>query len=153
MRPLQAPGWTVSFADLVLLLLAFFVLLQSTGGRGVAAAARAAFSDTAAVDPPLLAAPAASLFEPGEARLTARARAQLATLAAAAPEGGTVVVTSEGRNAGARRFDGWELAAARTAALARALAEGGVPEQRIVIRMPAHDSGKGRQELTIRLSP
>lgn len=152
MRPVSVPRWTVSFADLVLLLLAFFVLLQANGGRVVAAAARAAFSD-APIDAPLLAAPAASLFEPGEARLTSRARAELSRLAAAAPERGTVVVTSEGRNADAHRFDGWELAAARTAALARALAEGGVAEQRIVIRMPAHESGKARQELSVRLAP
>ena len=152
MRALHVARWMVSFADLALLLLAFFVLLHATGERGMAAAARAAFSDSAAV-PPLFAAPAASLFEPGEARLVPRAREELARVAAAVPARSSLVVLSEGRDGDARRFDSWELAAARTAALARALGQSGIADERIVIRMPEHEKERRRQELTIRLAP
>ena len=49
----------------------------------------------------------------------------------AAGQGSLVHIESVGTDAAARRFDAWELAAARTAAIARAVAEGGLDPQRI----------------------
>ena len=80
MSALPVPRWAVSFADLVMLLLAYFVLLHIGDERTVLAGARAAFSGKAAAGP-LFEAPAASLFEPGEARLKPGARLHLAEAA------------------------------------------------------------------------
>lgn len=131
MRPLSLPRWTVSFADLALLLLGFFVLLQAGDRREVAASTRAAFAGAPAAGP-LLDEAAATLFERGEARLTVQARIRIFDLARAAGGRG-LLVESRGRDTAGSRFDAWELAAARTAALARALKEAGVAEERIEI--------------------
>jgi flagellar motor protein MotB len=146
MKLLSVPRWTVSFADLALLLLSFFILLHAGSAREVAAGARAAFSSQTAAGP-LLEESAASLFEPGEARLKSDARARLVGIGrAAGARGRALVVDSHGRDPAARRFDGWELAAARAAALARALAEGGVAEDRVSIVLPAGRGEEGLKE-------
>ncbi len=134
MSSFPVPRWAISFADLVMLLLAFFVLLHAADERTLVTAAHAAFAGEAAGGP-LLEAEADSLFEPGEARLRPEARPRVA---AAARKAGPrrLAVESVGRPAGASRFDGWELAAARAAALSRALADAGVRESRIDIVMP-----------------
>jgi flagellar motor protein MotB len=145
MKVRSVPRWTISFADLALLLLSFFILLHAGSAREFAAGARAAFSSQGAPQP-LLEEPAASLFEPGEARLRPEAKAHLIGMGRAAAAGGRMlVVDSEGRDPGARRFDGWELAAARAAALARALNQGGVAEDHVRIVLPA---GRGDEALT-----
>ena len=152
MRVRPVPRWTVSFADLALLLLSFFILLHTGNAREVAAGARAAFSSQAAAGP-LLEAPAAGLFEQGEARLTSDARTRLVGIGkAAAARGRALVVDSQGRDPAARRFDGWELAAARAAALARALSAGGVAEDRVRIVLAAGrgDEAVKEQKLIVR---
>lgn len=148
MRRAAMPRWAVSFADLSLLLLAFFVLLHAGNAREVAASARAAFAGEP-LPGPLLEARADSLFEPGEARLTAAAKARLLRIARLSKR--PLVVESEGRDAGARRFDGWELAAARAAAVARALSEGGVAEERVSIILPRGNESRAKgQRLIVR---
>ncbi|HEX4739510.1 MAG TPA: flagellar motor protein MotB [Allosphingosinicella sp.] len=134
MSTLPVPRWAVSLADLTMLLLAFFVLLHAADERTLVTAAHAAFPGEGAGGP-LLEAPAEALFERGEARLKPEARLRVA---AAARQAGParLAVESIGRPAGGSRFDGWELAAARAAALARALADAGVREGRIDIVMP-----------------
>ena len=152
MKARPVPRWTVSFADLALLLLAFFILLHTRSAREVAAVGRAAFSSHAAAGP-LLEESAASLFEPGEARLKPEVRARLIGIGkAAASAGRALVVDSQGRDPAARRFDGWELAAARAAALARVLSEAGVAEDRVRIVLPAGrgDEAVKEQRLIVR---
>ena len=152
MKVRPVPRWTVSFADLAVLLLSFFILLHAGSAREVAAGARAAFSSQTAAGP-LLEESAARLFEPGEARLKSDARARLVGIGKAAAAGGrALVVDSQGRDPAARRFDGWELAAARAAALARALNEGGVAEDRVRIVLPAAqgDEAVKEQRLIVR---
>jgi flagellar motor protein MotB len=144
------PRWAVSFADLALLLLAFFVMLQAGNARQVAAGARAAFSSEAPAGQ-LIDAPASELFEPGEARLLPHARARLQGVgrtAAAAKR--SLLVQSRGLDGSAKRFDAWELSAARSAALARALEEGGLRENRIEIGF-ARD-GAAVQRLTVKFA-
>jgi flagellar motor protein MotB len=149
MNRIGVPRWAVSFADLALLLLAFFVLMRAGDSGHLAAGARAAFVGEEMVDP-LLAAPARDLFEPGEARLRADMRERVRTLGRdAARANRRLVIESVGRDSGGRRLDAWELAAARAAALARALQEGGVEEKSIRIVMPP-DEGSDGQSLTLR---
>jgi flagellar motor protein MotB len=146
MTPPALPRWTVSFADLVLLLLAFFVLLHAGSAREVAAGARAAFSSDP-VQGPMLDETAASLFEPGEARLRAAAKIRLVAIGKTiVGNGRAAVVESRGRDPAAHRFDGWELAAARAAALARALSEGGAAEDKVKIILPGGRDGEDVKE-------
>lgn len=137
---LPAPGgggtaarsrWALSFADLCLLLLGFLLLLQAHRGDPAAlnAGIRAAFG---APEPISLDEAAAGLFEPGEAVLLPGARARFTALGHRAAEQGHIVrIESVGTDAAARRFDAWELAAARAAAIARAVSEGGLDARRI----------------------
>lgn len=140
------PRWAVSFADLALLLLAFFVLLHAGSAREVAAAARSAFSG----EPPpraLLDMEARLLFEPGEARLTPRARARLTAIGRAA--GGRLLVESSGTDKGAARFDGWELSAARAAAIARTLEPGRSAADRVTILLVAERTPDHGQRIRV----
>lgn len=152
MKARPIPRWTVSFADLALLLLSSLILLNAGSAHEVAAGARAAFSSQA-IPGPLLEEPASRLFELGEARLKSDAKARLVGIGRTAAAGGrALVVDSYGRDPAAGRFDSWELAAARAAALARALNEGGVAEDRVRIVLPGgrRDEGVKEQRLIVR---
>ncbi|USI73734.1 OmpA family protein [Sphingomonas morindae] len=130
--PAATPRWALSFADLCLVLLGFLLLLQAQRGDP-AASLRAAFGAPAPLADERAAAP---LFQPGEALLLPPARAMLrAAGARAVTRGARMIVESRGRDGDARRFDGWELAAARAAAVARALSEGGLAADRIDLRV------------------
>jgi flagellar motor protein MotB len=146
-----APRWALSFADLCLLLLGFFILLhaQRAEPERVAEGVRAAFNGTT---PTLIRAQyrAAAIFLPGEAILRPAARRDLAKIGRdAARTGGAVRVESQGVDGGTRRFDSWELAAARAAAVARALREGGLPERRVTIAMPGGAVEDGGQRIGV----
>lgn len=151
MKARPYPRWVFSLADIMMLLLGFFVLLQAGNATDIAAGARAAFS----MEPQpraLLEAEASKLFEPGEARLRAGARERIAGIGSAAAQSKRIlIVESHGRDAGARRFDGWELSAARAAAIARALEDAGMGEDRVQVVMPgmAQEEARG-QRLTVR---
>lgn len=134
MTALRRSRWAISFADLCLLLLGFFVMLQAGGrGRGNAVVQLSEYFRGQPKAAPMD-FPAAQLFEPGEAMLTPSGRATLRRIAVQAAEKQHVlVVMSKGEDASGRRFDRWELAAARLAAAARALREAGFPDERIRI--------------------
>lgn len=157
-RAPAAPPWALSFADLCILLLGFFVMLQATSTRKaeVVAGLHKAFNgDTRRtieyddLDP-------AALFQPGEAVFRAGARAMLATTARRAQQlDARIRIESIGSDRATNRFDGWELAAARTAAVARALHELGLAEQAIEISIPEMTAaGAGdRQRISIAILP
>lgn len=139
--------WALSFADLCLVLLGFLLLLQVHKGDPAALSAgmRAAFG---AATPRSLDEPAAPFFEPGEAILHDDARAHFAVLGReAAGQSDIVHIESIGTDDGARRFDAWELAAARAASIARAVQQGGLDAARIDLSIegtgPA-SAGKGQ---------
>jgi len=139
MRQAAVPRWAMSLADLGLLLLGFFIILYTgrTDVKDVARAARGAFGEEETGDVLTLEVPAESLFERGEARLTAAGEVRFLEVGRrAAALGHKVRIESVGKAEEAARFDGWELAAARTAAVARAVEAGGVPSERIEITMP-----------------
>jgi len=153
----RAPRWALSFADLSLVLLAFFVLLQSQRNdpAGLAAGVRKAFGNGshAIVTQRLL--PAAPLFEEGEAVLKPEARAEFVAIGRQAlAQRDMVRVASLGVDASSARFDGWELAAARVAAVARAIASAGLDQRRIEIAIPTTaqtEAGHG-QRVSVTLS-
>ena len=132
MTSLPVPRWAVSFADLILLLLGCFVLLHAME----AARPRAATASAPPVDRQEL--QAASLFEPGEARLTPVGEAKLAE-AARRWAGRDIRILGSGAGEGSGRLDRFELAAARTAAVARALGNA-----RAVLEMRNSVSSRGQ---------
>jgi outer membrane protein OmpA-like peptidoglycan-associated protein len=124
--------WAVSFADLCLLLLGFLILAQARPDKARLAAR---LPDAPKLDVPETAAQlvAGRLFEPGEAVLTDDGRRQIADFAARAGSSGQVRLESFGADRATSRLDAWELAAARAAALARALVGAGIAENRILL--------------------
>jgi hypothetical protein len=132
--------WALSFADLCLLLLGFLVMLQARPDPGrLSTGFRAAFGTR---DRAVLEARATALFQPGEAILTRHGADRIVAAAQDAGDGAWIV-SSRGTERGSARFDGWELAAARTAAVARALEKAGVAQERIAIAIdPATGGGQ-----------
>ena len=129
-----APRWAISFADLGLVLLGCFVMLHAIEAARPRVDAAAAPQASAAPSPMAAEFAAAELFETGEARLTPAGRARLRAVGHQSGETGLTVV-SRGLGERGQRLDRFELAAARAAATARALAEGGAPEARLAIRL------------------
>jgi flagellar motor protein MotB len=133
MNRLPLPRWAVSFADLVLLLLGCFVMLHAMEASRPKAAAAAPVAARAPV-PPVRTLAVAQLFQPGEALLRPDARETLRA------EGGRLAgqpvrILSSGTGEEGGRLDRFELAAARVAAIGRALREGGLAEGDIAIVM------------------
>lgn len=134
--------WVLSFADLTLLLLAFFVMMQAQVADRVklAAGIRGAFGghgDGTGPAGTVQGFAAAQIFESGEAILKPDALRRLGAIgAAAAKAGARVIVASQGRDGQSARLDSWELAAARTTAVARAIRGGGLADRMIEITIP-----------------
>ncbi|HTU13310.1 MAG TPA: flagellar motor protein [Allosphingosinicella sp.] len=133
MNRLPLPRWAVSFADLGLLLLGCFVLLHAMEAQRPRATADA--PATASAQPaPARSFAASEVFQSGEALLTPEAREALRAEGARLA-GHPIRILSTGTGEEGGRLDRFELAAARTAAVARALREGGLAEQHIAIAM------------------
>ena len=133
-----APRWAISFADLGLLLLGCFVLLHAMES------AKPKVAGSAAIGEPTSGYLAADLFERGEARLTERGRALLAGLGRASA-GRNVSIVSTGIGEGGSRLDRFELAAARSAAVARTLQENGVGEGSLSLSVHQGGAGPGQR--------
>jgi len=131
MNRLPLPRWAVSFADLLLLLLGCFVLLHAMEAQKSTAAAPAASIPAAA---PVRSFNAAEVFQSGEALLTPESREALQAEGARLT-GHPVRILSTGTGEEGGRLDRFELAAARAAAVGRALREGGLAENQIAIFM------------------
>lgn len=126
--------WALSFADLCMLLLGFFALLQANQNIRDQALVGIGNYFGALESPQQNDLVAFELFEPGEALLSAHGRNVL--LKAARPfakSDQTIHIQSIGIDEGDRRFDAWDLAAARLGAVARTLVEAGIPASRLRI--------------------
>ena len=140
--------WAVSFADLLLLLLGFFILLQASGHKrdGMLAQVRQQFGGRTASS--VVEWRAAALFLPDEALLSSQGRAAIARATAGLRSGGgRIHSSSPGPDPAQRRFDPWDLAAARLGAVARELKAQGLAEDRLRIRgldQMDGDTGKGQ---------
>ncbi|MCF8707435.1 flagellar motor protein MotB [Rhizorhapis sp. SPR117] len=135
MTTVRRARWAISFADLCLLLLGFFVLLQASGQRPDQVVSQVSQYFGGQAEGRRIDMLAADLFEPGEAMLTDRGRTLLKKIGAQHIHNKDIIqISSAGQDAGSRRLDGWELAAARLAAIARAFREAGVPDSRMRLR-------------------
>ncbi|WP_150294802.1 flagellar motor protein MotB [Sphingobium estronivorans] len=148
--------WAISFADLLLLLLGFFVMLQASGQRrdAMLAQVRQQFGGRAVAAATEIRA--ADLFLPGEAMLTPAGEARLKALAARFAKGramgqNRLEISSRGSDPGRQRFDGWDLAAARLGAVARALGDDGVDRDRLVLRGLDQLDGEGGKGQVLRI--
>jgi len=122
----------ISFLDLALLMTGVMAMLASVGGQHPAAAtAIAARFGDGAIDRRQLLLPIETLFEPSEARLSAAGRARLAKVAAEAGRGELAIAVPVGHAPPDGRLDRWELAAARTASIMRALMAAGLDERQM----------------------
>ena len=134
--------WAVSFADLLLLLLGFFILLQASGQKrdAMLAQVRQQFGGRAV---------AKDMELPDEALLSGQGRAALARVAAGLKSGsGRIDISSLGTDPARRRFDPWDLAAARLGAVARELKAQGLAGDRLRIRgLDQMDGGTGKGQL------
>jgi flagellar motor protein MotB len=142
--------WAISFADLALLLLGFFVLLQASGSRGKAmlqGVSQQFGGKALAATPDAVEWRASDMFAPGEAMLTPAGKARIEGYARRFVQPGVIVeLTSMGQDRGARRFDAWDLAAARLGAVARAMEAAGVGDRNMLIR--GLDQAAGQQAQT-----
>ena len=144
MKLATTPRWAISFADLALLLLGCFVMFQAM--RPVEPPQASAEPSAAAG---LADLEADGLFEPGEARLTAEGAARLAAVARAAA-GRDLFLASRGGAPGGDRMDSFELAAARAAAVGRAL---GVRAERLSMSVAGGGEGPAGQRISVRAEP
>jgi hypothetical protein len=133
------PVWTTSFLDLCLVLLGFFVMLHAVEGHRaeLVAGLNTSFGAGAAPRIEQHRLTPHHLFQPGEALFRPGAQVTLIAIGReAARTRAHVSVESIGIDAATNRFDGWELAAARTAAVARAIRSGGLSDRAIEIAIP-----------------
>lgn len=146
MRAISA-RWAVSFADLCLLLLGFLIIAHARPepARLTVPTPLPEARDHAPDRADLV---ASRLFEPGEALLTSAGRTQVAAFAARAGQK-KIHLVSIGADLGTSRLDAWELAAARAAAVARALVASGVPEERIQLAIDRAEARPQRLALTL----
>lgn len=139
MRREISQRWVLSFADLTLLLLAFFVLMQAqvADRLKLAAGIRGAFGGSGEGAAAVQGFAATAIFENDEAILKPGMLQRLKAMGSvAAKAGARVIVASQGREGQSARLDSWELAAARTTAVARAIRSGGVSDAMIEITIP-----------------
>ncbi len=147
--------WALSFADLCLLLLGFFVLLQANQATREKALAGIGSYFGAIQAPQAVNLDARKLFLPGDALLTPQGREALfAAIRPLMKTGEIIQIQSIGVDRGERRFDAWDLAAARLGATARELVAAGIPQGRLRISGLAEDAdGKAPGRQIIRIAP
>lgn len=125
---------TVSFLDLALIMTGVMAMIASVGDRhaAVAEAFSGSFGAQAAVRSQTVTLPLAALFEPQEARLTAKGVQAIAALGGKNRQAEFAIAVPVVTQEAASRLDRWELAAARTAAIMRVLADAGVADGAMV---------------------
>ena len=125
---------TVSFLDIALIMTGVMAMIASVGDRHPAVAEALADNFGARKSAPVerIALPLARLFEPQEARLAPDGAATIAALGAKARTAEIGIAVPVVAESGTSRLDRWELAAARTAAIMRVLADQGIADSDLV---------------------
>ncbi|MDM7927765.1 hypothetical protein [Blastomonas fulva] len=151
---------TVSFLDLALIMTGVMAMIASVGDRhpAVAEALADSFGSSAPVSAERVTLKLARLFEPQEARLTDQGVADITALGVRArpAKSKTVeigIIVPVVAEKGASRLDRWELAAARTAAIMRVLADQGVADSAMVpdLARPGTGSAGSERDVTLTL--
>lgn len=121
---------TLSFLDLALIMTGVMAMIASVGDRhpAVAEAFAESFGKNGQAAAQHVTLSLASLFEPQEARLTAEGRQAIAALGGKNRQARFAIAVPVMADKGVSRLDRWELAAARTAAIMRVLADQGVAD-------------------------
>ena len=145
---------TLSFLDLALIMTGVMALIASVGDRhpAVAEALSDSFGtqDRAAAE--RIVVPLAQLFEPQEARLTPKGTARLAALGAKAASAEIGIMVPVVAGSGGSRLDRWELAAARTAAIMRVLADQGIADDAMFPDLARPGTGADAQARNVTLT-
>ena len=152
---------TVSFLDLALIMTGVMALIASVGDRhpAVAEALTESFGTQPTASVERIALPLATLFEPHEARLTRDGAAKIAALGGRAGSSEIGIAVPVATETGTSRFNRWELAAARTAAIMRVLADQGIADSNMVPDLARPAAGERERErarevmLTVRSKP
>ncbi|MDM7955996.1 hypothetical protein [Blastomonas sp.] len=147
---------TLSFLDLALIMTGVMAMIASVGDRhpAVAEALVDSFGTPGAASAQPTTLPIARLFEPQEARLTGQGVAQIAALAHKAKGAHIGIRVPVVAEKGASRLDRWELAAARTAAIMRVLAEQGIADSAMIPDLAQPGSGTAEpREVTLMVRP
>lgn len=141
---------TLSFLDLALIMTGVMAMIASVGDRHPAMAEALSESFGSQVAPAQrVALPLGRLFEPHEARLTGAGAKQIAALGAKSKHAEFGIAVPVVAEAGATRLDRWELAAARTAAIMRVLADQGIPDDAMVPDLARPGAGGSTKQVTL----
>lgn len=150
---------TLSFLDLALIMTGVMAMIASVGDRhpAVAQAISESFQPSEARRARQVQLRLASLFEPQDARLTEQGRQAIAALGGKNRQAEFAIDVPVVAASGISRLDRWELAAARTAAIMRVLADQGVGDSAMVpdLARPGGAARDGAQavRITIRARP
>ncbi|MFN3472953.1 MAG: hypothetical protein ACK4ZW_02795 [Blastomonas sp.] len=147
---------TLSFLDLALIMTGVMAMIASVGDRhpAVADALVDSFGKPGAALAQRTSLPIARLFEPQEARLTGEGAAQIAAVARKAQAARIDIRVPVVAEKGASRLDRWELAAARTAAIMRVLADQGIADHAMMPDLAQPGSGTAEpREVTLTVRP
>lgn len=147
---------TLSFLDLALIMTGVMAMIASVGDKHPAVAEALAENFGSDAEPAQqVALSLTKLFEPQEARLTAAGVKQIAALGAKSTRAEFGIAVPVVAEKGATRLDRWELAAARTAAIMRVLADQGIADSAMVpdLARPGAGNAKATISLTIREQP
>lgn len=145
---------TLSFLDLALIMTGVMAMIASVGDRHPAAAAALAssFGTQPAATVRRVSLPVARLFEPQEARLTPHGIATIAALGDTSGSSEIAIAVPVMTETGASRLDRWELAAARTAAIMRVLADRGIADSAMVPDLARPGSGTPQKKPQVTLT-
>lgn len=145
---------TLSFLDLALIMTGVMAMIASVGDRHPAVA-EALADNFGSHKPPLVQRtmlPLSRLFEPQDARLTTQGAADIAAFGGKARSGEIGIAVPVVAEQGASRLDRWELAAARTAAIMRVLADQGVADSAMVPDLARPGEGSAGQSYRVALT-
>lgn len=145
---------TLSFLDLALIMTGVMAMIASVGDRhpAVAEALSESFGQDKGARAQLVRLKLAGLFEPQEARLTASGRQAIAALGGKNRQAEFAIAVPVMENRGVSRLDRWELAAARTAAIMRVLADKGVADSAMLPDLARPDSGRKAADGTVHIT-